>query len=139
MYEVKPYPGIPELLEGLKKLGIPIAVLSNKPHLQTISVVEKIFGKGYFDAIQGQCAEIARKPAPDGVYYLLDKFQVSADECLYIGDTATDMMTGNAAGAFTVGVLWGFRDREELEAHQADAIVAQAEEILKLAEGGTNA
>jgi len=135
MYEVKPYPGIMELLEGLKRRGIAIAVLSNKPHLQTISVVEMIFGKGYFDAIQGQCADIPRKPAPDGVYLLLDRFGVTAEECLYIGDTGTDMMTGKASGAFTVGVLWGFRDEKELREYKADAIVSKAEEILTLAMG----
>lgn len=48
-----------------------------------------------------------------------------------MGDTATDMKTGKAAGAFTVGVLWGFRDRAELEEGHADAIIAQPLDLLK--------
>ena len=43
---------------------------------------------------------------------------------MYIGDTKTDMQTGSAAGMYTVGALWGFRDREELENNGADIVAA---------------
>ena len=49
-----------------------------------------------------------------------------------MGDTATDMETGKNAGLFTVGVLWGSRDREEIERAGAKAIVSKPAEILKL-------
>ena len=62
LYEVKPYPGIPELLNTLKEKKIKIAVFSNKPHANTVDVVETLFGKGFFDAVQGQneCPQKAR-------------------------------------------------------------------------------
>ena len=122
MYQVKPYEGIPKLLEELKKRGMKIAVLSNKPHHATLDVIESLFGKDYFDVVQGQVDGVPIKPDP------------AADEVLYMGDTATDMKTGKAAGAFTVGVLWGFRDRKELEEGHADAIIAQPLELLKYCE-----
>lgn len=132
MYEVKPYEGIPELLENLKTQGIRIAVLSNKPHDQSVDVVETLFGKGYFDAVQGQTDEVPKKPSPIGVYRLMEQFQVEKEECLYIGDTSTDMQTGKNAGLPSVGVLWGFRDRKELEENQAAYIVERPQEILTL-------
>jgi phosphoglycolate phosphatase len=64
----------------------------------------------------------------------MNEFGVSAEECLYIGDTATDMKTGKAAGLYTIGVLWGFRDREELENGGADIIVSHPSEIVDIAE-----
>ena len=67
LYEVKPYPGIPELLDTLKEKKIKIAVFSNKPHANTVDVVETLFGKGFFDAVQGQKMNVPKKPAPDGV------------------------------------------------------------------------
>ncbi len=134
MYQVKPYEGIPELLEALKKRGMKIAVLSNKPHHATVDVIESLFGKGYFDVVQGQVDGVPIKPDPAGVFRILDKFGVTADQVLYMGDTATDMKTGKAAGAFTVGVLWGFRDRAELESAHADAIIAKPGELLKFCE-----
>jgi len=64
----------------------------------------------------------------------METLQVKPDEVLYLGDTATDMKTGKGSGAFTLGVLWGFRTREELEGAHADAIIAHPMETLKFME-----
>ena len=132
-YHVKPYDGILELLEGLKAQGIKIAVLSNKPHGAAVEVVHKIFGQDMFHKIQGQTSEIPRKPSPIGALAVAKEFGALPQECLYCGDTNTDMDTGKAAGMFTIGVTWGFRPRTELEEHHADKIVDHPSEILELA------
>lgn len=131
MYQVKPYEGIPELLAALKERGLKIAVLSNKPHDQTIDVVETLFGKGYFDVLQGQKEGLPIKPDPSGVFAILEQLGLKAEDILYLGDTATDMKTGKGAGAFTVGALWGFRERGELEEGRADAIISHPLELLE--------
>lgn len=131
MYQVKPYDGIRELLEGLKAAGLKICVLSNKPHDQTIDVIETLFGKGYFDIILGQREGSPIKPDPHGVFEIMDRLGVTPEEVLYLGDTATDMKTGKSAGAFTVGALWGFRQREELEEAAADAIISHPLELME--------
>lgn len=131
MYQVKPYEGIRELLAALKEKGITIAVLSNKPHAETINVIETLFGKDYFDVIHGQKDNVAIKPSPEGVFYILRQLDLSPDDILYLGDTATDMKTGKSAGAFTIGALWGFRKREELEENDADAIIGHPLELLQ--------
>ena len=130
MYQVKPYEGIVHLLSELKKRGIRIAVLSNKPDADSRHVVEELFGKGYFDHVQGQAEGIPRKPDPAGVYRIMEAFGMRAEDFLYVGDSCVDMRTGKAAGLFTVGVLWGFRDRAELEENHADAVIARPEELL---------
>ncbi len=131
MYQVKPYDGIPELLAALKERGLKTAVLSNKPHAQTLEVIYTLFGKNFFDAIRGQMDGVPIKPDPAGVFSILEEFGLTAAELLYLGDTATDMKTGKSAGAFTVGALWGFRDRGELEEAHADAIIAHPLELLQ--------
>lgn len=132
MYEVKPYEGICEMLEKLKGQGMMSAVLSNKPHLETVDVIEKSFPKGTFEMILGADPKLPRKPAPDGALKIAKCFGMKPEECLYIGDTNTDMQTGNSAGMQTVGVLWGFRERKELEENQARFIVSKPEEILQI-------
>lgn len=127
----KPYPGIVEMLKALKKNNIRIAVLSNKAHANTIKVIEYVFGENFFDYVQGQIEGINRKPSPDGVYMVMDRLGVTKEESLYVGDTSVDMKTGKAAGIFTVGVTWGFRDRQELIANNADAIIDKPDELLK--------
>ncbi len=134
LYKAEPYEGILELLEEMKRQGKKITVLSNKPHLQAIDVIAGIFGKDCFDYVQGQMDDIPRKPDPTGALYIASKFGAEPQECLYIGDTSTDMQTGKAAGMFTIGVLWGFRTREELEEHHADRIVESPADIVALME-----
>ena len=131
MYEVKPYDGIRELLKALKEKGLHLAVNSNKPQPRTVDVVEEIFGKDMFDLLVGQCEERRRKPAPDGVNYILEQLDLDKADVLYIGDTCTDMQTGKSAGVFTVGALWGFRERQELVENHADAIIEKPLELLQ--------
>lgn len=130
-YEVRPYEGIRDLLSVLKEKGILMAVNSNKPQDRTVTVVEENFGKGTFDVLVGQSDERARKPAPDGVFYIMEKLGLVKDEVIYLGDTCVDMKTGKSAGVYTVGALWGFRDRQELEENHADAIIEHPMELLE--------
>ena len=130
MYQVKPYEGICALLEELKRLSVRIAVLSNKPDRDSLRVVEALFGKGYFDFVQGQREDIPRKPDPAGVYRIIEAFVLPAGDFLYVGDSGVDMKTGRAAGIFTVGVLWGFRDRKELVENGADTVISKPLELL---------
>ncbi|HBA51304.1 MAG TPA: HAD family hydrolase [Lachnospiraceae bacterium] len=131
MFRVRPYEGIRELLATLKAQDVKIAVLSNKPHAETVNVIESLFGKGCFDTIQGQKENVAIKPSPEGAFQILDRLGLEPSEVVYLGDTATDMKTGKNAGFFTVGALWGFRDRQELEENGADAIISHPLELLR--------
>ncbi len=129
MKDVVPYNGIPELLSSLKEMGIKIAVFSNKPHAQAVENIDKFFGKGYFDVVRGEQEGTPKKPAPDGAFAICRELGVKPEECLYLGDTNTDMKTGLSAGMDTVGVLWGFRSREELEQCHPQYIAAHPSEV----------
>lgn len=133
LYLTEPYSGIPTLLENLKKQKIALAVLSNKPHNVVCMIIEKLFGKDVFDVCFGQRDGIAKKPAPDGVFEICAASGVSAAETAFIGDTSVDIETGKNSGAKTIGVLWGFRERAELENADADYIVLRAEQIFDIA------
>ena len=129
---VVPYDGLPELITELHQRDIACAVFSNKPHEQACKVVSSIYPEAAFSYVLGQRSDYPRKPDPAGALKLAGKLQVLPGECIYVGDTNTDMKTGKAAGMYTVGVLWGFRDRDELEKAGADTIVSAPAEILDL-------
>ena len=131
-YHVAPYEGIVDMLQELKKEGVQLAVLSNKPHLQTKDVVATFFEEGMFVRVYGQQEGIPRKPDPAAVYMILEELGVSQKECLYIGDSEVDMQTGRAAGVAAVGVTWGFRSKEVLDQHGATYIVDRPEEIISI-------
>ena len=46
-----------------------------------------------------------KKPAPDGAFHIAKEMGVAPGQCLYIGDTNTDMKPGAAAGMDTAGAL----------------------------------
>lgn len=127
---LREYPGVKDMVRGLKELGMRLAVLSNKPHSVTEEIIRLFFPAGTFDIVFGQRDGFPRKPAPDGALLIADTLGVQPSECLYVGDTDVDMKTGSAAGMDTIGALWGFRDREELEQNHAGYIASSPEELL---------
>jgi len=127
---VREYPGMRETLLELKKADIPTAVLSNKPDAWTKAIISTLFPKESFELCFGQRPGIPRKPSPAGALTIADQFQINPKDILYIGDTNTDMQTGKNAGMDTAGVLWGFRDRKELEENGATYLLDAPNRIL---------
>ena len=132
LYLTEPYDGIIDMLKTLKSSGIKVAILSNKPHSTAVKVSGALFSDKLVDICYGGREGIALKPDPAGVYEIIDELGLKKEECLYIGDTATDMKTGKNSGLYTIGVLWGFRDREELENGGADKIIAHPSELVEI-------
>ena len=131
-YGLEKKPGVEETLRFLRAKGIKTAVISNKPDSTTVQVVREMMGELTPDIVRGGREGVPLKPDPTAVLEIIEQLGVEKADCLYVGDTATDMETGKNAGLFTVGVLWGFRDREEIEKAGAKAIVSKPAEILKL-------
>jgi phosphoglycolate phosphatase len=110
----RPYPGVPELLERLRRHGVKLAVLSNKPHELTVEVVRAFWPGDTFEYVQG-CVEAGhRKPNPHYVHRICDDLEVSPSRTCLIGDTPTDVETARRCGADCVGAAWGFRSRADL-------------------------
>lgn len=128
-----PYPGILDMLQSLSDAGMQLAVLSNKPHKFTQICVDTLLPDCSFSFVYGKRDGIARKPDPVGALEIAKNMNLSVEEILYVGDTATDMQTGNRAGMKTIGVEWGFRKREELEENNAWKIVSTPAEVVSYA------
>ena len=129
LYLTSLYDGMEKTLKTLKEKGMKLGVFSNKPQSSVDLVVDAFFEKDFFDVVLGQQEGNPRKPDPTMLLKILDGFGVSPNECVYVGDTATDMQTGKNADCFTVGVLWGFRDKKELEENKADLIISSPKEL----------
>lgn len=104
-----PYPGIMEALYALKKY--PMAIVSNKPD----AAVKKLCAQ-YFPGIyaQGEHPGCPRKPSPDMVRIAME--HIGVDRCIYVGDSEVDVLTAHNAAVPCLSVLWGFRDRVEIQA-----------------------
>lgn len=132
MEKTMPYEGICQLLLELNRRNIKIAVNSNKRHDYTNALIKKNFPDIPFVDVIGEQAGVPKKPDPKAALKIAEKMELLPTEILYAGDSETDMQTGKNANMDTVGVLWGFRSREELEENGATYLAESTEDILKL-------
>ncbi len=130
--KTEPYKGIMELLYQLKDREIKLGVNSNKRNDYTHKLVEKYFSDIPFLAIYGEREDVVKKPDPTGALEIAEIMDLKAEEILYIGDSKVDILTAKNASMDSVGVLWGFRDREEFNKYGANFIVRDPKEILEM-------
>jgi len=130
--KTKPYAGVPEMLDELTARNLPLAVLSNKPDDFTNKCVAELLHKWTFRIVQGACSTIPNKPDPTGARHIAETLAIPPAHILYLGDTGTDMQTAVNAGMLPVGALWGYRTREELQCHGAQALIKEPQELLPM-------
>ena len=112
--KTRPYEGIPEALAILKE-KYPIAIVSNKPDAAVKSLCADFFPGVY---ALGEAPDCPRKPAPDMVFKAMR--DIGVERCIYVGDSEVDVLTARNAGVPCLSVLWGFRDKEDMETVGAD-------------------
>ncbi|MFM8250540.1 MAG: HAD family hydrolase [Planctomycetota bacterium] len=131
----KLYDGVVDMIAELREMKVALAVLSNKPQHFTEQVVSDFFPQSDFAVVAGQRNEIPRKPDPAGAHVILQTLGVAPTECVYLGDTAVDMLTACRAGLVAVGALWGFRTRDELQSHGAHYLIEHPREFTAIVRG----
>lgn len=132
--KTRSYPGILELLAELRSREIPLAVCTNKHVLAVSSIVNVLFEPDTFQQVIGDQPGMTCKPDPGSVLKIIQNFGVAPEETVYLGDSMVDMQTAVNAGAFPVGVLWGFREADELLANGAQLLLQQPADLLEKVE-----
>jgi phosphoglycolate phosphatase len=125
------YDGMAELVKRLKEKSIKLAVLSNKADELTKRIIEGLLNSSDFEIILGAKPGLPAKPDPTGALLISKQLGVPPENILYLGDTEVDMNTANKAGMFAVGVLWGFRTKDELVKNGAKKIIKHPLELLQ--------
>ena len=130
--KTKPYNGINELLDELVSRKMKLAVFSNKADEFTKQIVLTLLPEWNFDAIVGLSTEAYKKPNPFITLQISEKLRISPEDMIYVGDSGIDMQTANNAGMCAVGVLWGFRSKEELTSNGAKYLIDNPLELIKI-------
>ena len=129
--KTRPYTGINELLSALKKYRIPVAICTNKHMEAATKIVNILFEKDLFQEVLGDRPGHPKKPDPATPLEIAKNLGVQPEEVAYLGDSSVDMQTAVRAGFLPVGVLWGFRDKEELIANGAKVLLEKPQELLE--------
>lgn len=131
-HEVTVFPGVAELLTGLRERGLRLAVATGKSGPRARSLLDQLGLLPLFDHVIGS-DEVARpKPAPDIVLRALDLLDVPAGSAMMIGDAVTDLMSARGAGVLAVAALWGETDPPLLLAENPDAVLHAPSELSAL-------
>ena len=133
MDKTGPYEGIPELLEQLSEKGYRMAIVSNKIDSAVKELNDRFFGT-YVSVAVGEQEGMQRKPAPDMVLEALCRLGAEKESAVYIGDSQVDLQTAENSGLNCISVLWGFRDREELEENGARVFAETPADIIEILE-----
>ena len=127
--KTRPYDGINDVIKKIRDNGIITAVVSNKADFAVGILCEDYF-KGLFDFSVGDKEGQRRKPYPDGVLSVLDRFGIDKKDAVYIGDSEVDFQTAQNAKLDVIMVGWGFRDEEFILSQGAEFVVKKPEELL---------
>lgn len=126
------YDGMLETLSALRARGLKLGCISNKPHRFTTLCCDHFFPPGTFDVVFGQREHVERKPDPAGAIEAAALLNVDITQCAYVGDSGIDMSFAKNSGMYGIGVSWGFRSVDELNAHGAKVIVNRPVELLEI-------
>lgn len=158
LYETSIYDGIPQTLKDLKEKGAKIGVATSKPTEPTKKILAKFDLAQYFDVVVGSNPDVTGsnkqvliaeclKRLKEGETMtqadreetvMIDdsasegKIRTHEKEAVMIGDRMFDIDGGHACGIDTVGVLYGYGNREEFEKAGAEYIISRPEELLTL-------
>lgn len=132
------YPGCNELLHELRDCNIKCAVLSNKPDEFVSDILNTLYPDFKFDKFCGKKDGYNTKPDPAVLNLMIEELATKHDECIFIGDSNVDIYTAKNANVHSCGVLWGFRDENELKSAGADFIAKSPKDILSFVESFHN-
>jgi len=110
-HHTRPYVGIPALLGELQALqapGMAMAVLTNKPLEQSVRILDAFDLSKHFQWVVGGDGRWPRKPAPDGMQFLMQQADADPAETVLVGDSTIDLQTSRNAGVGICLARYGF-------------------------------
>ena len=133
LFENEVYDGIADMLQYLKKQGKRLVVATSKPEVYAKKILEHFDLYKYFDFLAGATFDEKRVKKKDVIDYALKICGIEdLSKVVMIGDREHDVIGAACFGIDSVGVLWGYGSREELEAAGATYIAEKIEDIQKI-------
>lgn len=132
IFENRVYDGVPEVFQKLQEAGVRILMATSKPEKYAKQIAEHFGFAKYFDFIGGACMDGRRTDKHDVIEYVIDSCKVCRENTVMIGDRRHDMIGASKAGIRSIGVLYGYGSRDELEKAGADMIAVTPDDISKL-------
>lgn len=125
------YPGAVECLAQLKDLGIKMAMVTNKPERFLPGLLAEINMAQYFDWVVGGDTFPQKKPDPTGLLWVMQQAGVTAEQCLFVGDSKNDVHAARAAQVAFVGVSYGYNYGKPISAEDPALVVDDLRDLFR--------
>ena len=124
------YPNVKETLEQLKKKGYTMVIVTNKPANFVAPILKGLKIDEFFEFYLGGDSLERRKPDPMPLLYVCEKFNITVNECVMIGDSKNDIISANSAKIESVGVTYGYNYGEDISTYHPTIVVDDFANIL---------
>ncbi|MCU6747594.1 MULTISPECIES: HAD-IA family hydrolase [Lachnospiraceae] len=133
IFENRVYEGMEKVFQSLIEHDFRLVIATSKPE-HFAKIIAKHFGfDKYFAFIGGALLDEGRTDKTEVIEYVLEHFQIrDRKEILMVGDRSYDMIGAAQTGVHSLGVLYGYGSREELEEAKAERLVSVPEEIASV-------
>ena len=126
------YPGVAEMVTRLQEADLPMALVTSKPGAALAREVVYTGVAEAFTALVAYEDTEEHKPSPEPLLEALHRLGRRPEEALFIGDNASDVVAGRAAGMPTILALWGSVAREEALAARPDHVAETPQDLLAI-------
>jgi phosphoglycolate phosphatase len=123
------YPGIFELLQELKKAGVQLGVVTNKPYAASEIILKGLKIHDWFGVVVGADSTPKRKPDPEPLFYASKTLGVELKRILMVGDGAPDVLCAHHAGCQSCAVLWGLNSEQVIQSLKPSHVFSNPDQI----------
>lgn len=124
------YPGALDTLATLHKLGIKLGLVTNKPERFLPELLAETEMDGFFQWIVGGDTFVQKKPDPTGLLWVMQQAGVTAEQCVFVGDSRNDVHAAQAAKVACIGVTYGYNYGVPISAENPALVVDDLRELF---------
>ncbi len=128
------YPNVVPTLKSLKEKGYRLVLVTNKPYDFIDPLLQGLGMHGLFELCLGGDSLAKKKPDPLPLLHACERLNISAAECVMVGDSKNDILAANAANMQCIGVSYGYNYGEHINVYKPDSVVDDFGDILTLLE-----
>jgi phosphoglycolate phosphatase len=132
LLESEPYPGIGVAIEDMRRAGLRIYLATSKREVFARRILENLNLAAHFDGIYGSVPGGGLDHKPELLAHILAEQDISASHSLMVGDRRHDIIGAHAVKMRSLGVLWGYGSRDELEPAGADQLVPRPADLARI-------
>jgi len=126
----KLYDGVKKFLKYLHKNKIKMALITNKPEQFLTPLLDNLEITKYFQWIIGGDTLPTQKPDPTALLLVMKMAKVTKQECLFIGDSKSDVLAAKAAEIPCIALTYGYNHGADIKDENPDLVIDNLSELL---------